>query len=298
MRDYARIAGTFWIGKTGKEIKKHGTEAVVVAMYLMSSPHSNMIGLYYQPMLYIAHETGLGIEGALKGLKGCIEAKFCGFDEASEVVWVYEMASYQIADALAEKDLRCKGIQREYDSQPECPFLPEFFDRYAAAFHMSSRREWKAETQAPLKPLASQEHEQEHEQAQEQEFIVPIGTRQQPAASDRLPACPTLEIIRLYHEALPMLPRAVATGDKRTKTIKTFWRWVLTSKKSDGTARANDADQALTWIGAYFARAASNDFIIGNTGRNGEHSKWQATIDYLCSENGRIQVIERTAVPA
>lgn len=126
----------------------------------------------------------------------------------------------------------------------------------------------------------------------------PDGSVETASPSDRLPACPTQEIIRLYHDALPMLPRAVATGDKRTKTIKTFWRWVLTSKKSDGERRAHGADQALTWIGAYFARAATNSFVTGANGRTGDHAKWQATIDYLCSENGRIQVIERTAVTA
>ena len=69
MRDYGKISPSFWTGKTGKAIKAGGQEAVVVAMYLMSSPHSNMIGLYYLPMMYLAHETGLGFEGASKGLQ-------------------------------------------------------------------------------------------------------------------------------------------------------------------------------------------------------------------------------------
>jgi hypothetical protein len=68
MRDYGKISPQFWVGKTGKAIKAGGPESVVVAMYLMSSPHSNMIGMYYLPMMYQAHETGLGIEGASKGL--------------------------------------------------------------------------------------------------------------------------------------------------------------------------------------------------------------------------------------
>jgi hypothetical protein len=78
MRGYSVVAPQFWIGDTGKALKKAGSEAVIVGLYLMTSPHANMLGLYYLPEVYIAHETGLGIEGTSKGLKGCIEAGFCG----------------------------------------------------------------------------------------------------------------------------------------------------------------------------------------------------------------------------
>lgn len=54
-----------------------------------------MLGLYYLPILYIAHETGLGLEGASKGLKSTIEAGFCSYDEDTEMVWVHEMAAYR-----------------------------------------------------------------------------------------------------------------------------------------------------------------------------------------------------------
>ena len=61
MREYAKLAPTLWTGETGKALRKKGPEALIVAVYLMSSPHSNMLGLYYQPVMYMAHETGLGI---------------------------------------------------------------------------------------------------------------------------------------------------------------------------------------------------------------------------------------------
>ena len=72
MRDYATVAPQFWLGKTGRELRKKGAEAQVVSFYLMTSPHANMLGLYYLPILYIAHETGLGLEGASKGLNSCL----------------------------------------------------------------------------------------------------------------------------------------------------------------------------------------------------------------------------------
>lgn len=163
MREYAKVGPKAWHGSTFKTLRKGGSEGLVVGLYLMTSPSSNMLGLYPQPILYMAHETGLGEQGALKGLQVCSDSGFCGYDRESEVVWVYEMAKYQIASELKEKDLRCKGIQREYDGLPDNPYLGPFFDRYSLAFHLSRRRGDKA----PSKPLASQE--QEHEQEQEQD---------------------------------------------------------------------------------------------------------------------------------
>lgn len=146
-----------------------------MALYLMTSPHSNMLGLFSQPILYAAHETGLGQEGASKGLQRCIEVGFCDYDTESEMVWVYEMASYQIADSLSSGDKRCKGIQKDYNALPNNPFLPAFFDRYASAFHLTDKREYSASEPVdnkplgmPLtKPLRSQEQEQEQEQERE-----------------------------------------------------------------------------------------------------------------------------------
>lgn len=168
MREYAKLAPKFWTGETGKRIKKAGPEGVVVAVYLMSSPHSNMIGIFHQPVMYMAYETGLSIEGASKGLRICMDAGFCRFDEASDMVWLPEMAQYQIAKALSPGDKRCKGIRKDYAALPDCPFLGAFFDRYAQAFHLPTRRNGTGEpvpvSHAPSKPLRSQEQEQEQEQ--------------------------------------------------------------------------------------------------------------------------------------
>ncbi|WDZ50205.1 hypothetical protein LF296_12830 [Acinetobacter vivianii] len=171
MRDYGKVSPHFWTGTTGKKLR-NSPEAVIVAMYLMTSPHANMLGLYYMPILYVAHETGLGFEGASKGLRSACEAGFCSYDEASEMVWVHEMARFQVADSLKPADNRCKSVQKDYDSLPSNPFLAGFYDKYATAFCMTSRRGEIAKTNSPLQdpsnPLASQEQDQEQENSHTQ----------------------------------------------------------------------------------------------------------------------------------
>lgn len=164
MRDYSKVEPKMWHGKTMKALRK-SPEGLVVALYLMTSPSSNMLGLYAQPILYMAYETGLGEEGARKGLQSCIDAGFCSYDEESEFVFVHEMACYQIAPELKAADLRCKGIQKDYEALPDNPFLGAFYERYADVFHLTKARG----IEAPSKPLRSQEQEQEQEQEQDRE---------------------------------------------------------------------------------------------------------------------------------
>jgi len=169
MRDYAKLAPRFWHSAVCKELRRRGSEGVVVALYLISAPTSNMLGVYELPVLYMAHETGLGIEGASKGLRDCIECGFCSYDNDTEIVFVHEMAKWQIADSLSQGDKRCKGIQKDFKALPECPFLDAFYDRYAEPFHLTARHpkskvETQAPYQAPSKPHRSQEQEQEQEQ--------------------------------------------------------------------------------------------------------------------------------------
>jgi hypothetical protein len=200
MRDYSKVSPKFWIGKTGKALRRSGPEALIVGLYIMTAPTANMLGLYYLQISSIANETGLGLEGATKGLQSAIEAGFCAYDHESEMVWVYEMAQYQIAESLTEKDLRVKGVQNEYDGLLENPYLEPFFDKYHDAFLMSKKRIYESPLQAPCKPLASQEQEQEQEQEQKTgaraEQVAPAI-----AAASKKPETETRETWFAYSDA-------------------------------------------------------------------------------------------------
>jgi hypothetical protein len=317
MREYAKVSPKFWTSGTGKAIRQRGSEGVVVALYLMTSPHSNMLGLYFQPTMYMAYETGLGIEGASKGLRVCIEEGFCLYDEPSEMVWVFEMAEYQIAEELKASDLRCKGIQKEYDSLPDCPFLLPFFDRYGQAYHLSKCRGLDHPSQDPSKALRSQEQEQEQEHEQDKSTnpsglvvaslpadtqpdllaAVAEGQTQPEPPEAELPAgivvppCPHQEIIALYAAALPTLPQPRVWEGTRETNLRCRWRWVMTEKRKAGeragTRIAETREQALDWFRKYFAFVAESDFL---TGRNGQWTS--CDLEWLTKANNFAKVLE------
>lgn len=124
--------------------------------------------------------------------------------------------------------------------------------------------------------------------------------RRRRKAADTVPACPYEEIVKAYHELLPELPavRVFKPGSKRSKAILELWKWVLTSTKADGIRRATTVSEGVHWMRDYFGRARDNDFIMGRTKRSEGHEQWEADIDFLCSEKGMKQVIEKTKAPA
>ena len=194
------------------------------------------------------------------------------------------MAAYQVAESLKAGDNRVKGVEREWKNIGPAVLKQAFFAMYSVAFHLPADGKRTSPSQAPSKLLASQEQEQE----QDEEPSGSVGS------ADRLPRCDTQSVVDLYHDTLPELPRVRLMTDGRRKAVSAFWRFVLTSKKSDGSQRATDADEAMKWIGGYFARARDNDFLMGRGHKAPGHEGWQCDFDFLLTEKGKKHVIEKT----
>ncbi|GAB4394066.1 MAG: hypothetical protein Tsb005_15010 [Gammaproteobacteria bacterium] len=170
MRQFAKISPQFWSGQTGRAIRAAGYEAQLVALYVMTSPHATMLGIYYLPLPYLAHDIGLPIEGASKGLRACCELHFCRYDEASEYIWVCNMAYYQVGKQLKAADKRVTAINEAYRALPDLPYLPAFYQQYQAHLHLTAERTAPKKIsatlstfEAPSMPLRSQEKEKEQE---------------------------------------------------------------------------------------------------------------------------------------
>ena len=61
MREYTKVSPTFWIGYTGRQIRHFGGDTQLLALYLLTSPHSNSVGLYYCPLDTIANALNFTI---------------------------------------------------------------------------------------------------------------------------------------------------------------------------------------------------------------------------------------------
>ena len=167
MREYGKVSPQFWVGKTGKALRGN-MQAQILALYLMTSPHANMIGIYYCPIEYMAKETGLTFEGASEALASLIDADFCTYEAEDELIFVHAFASHQIGDSLKATDKRVIGVMNELDKVPKGQCWQGFRARYSVPYNLPilavKPTEVDSPMEAPSEPLVSQKQKQKQKQ--------------------------------------------------------------------------------------------------------------------------------------
>lgn len=272
MREYGKISPLFWTQGTGKALRKH-PEAQIVALYLMTAPLSEMTGVFYCPMFAIAGETGLGDEGASKGLQRLIEVGFCTYDPDSEIVFVHEMAVYQIGEKLSVNDNQVKSVRKAFSAM-KGEIKAKFYERYKDAFHLEEERP----SEPPSKALRSQEQEQE----QEQEQLKPSSAKAEVSGTDvprpSTPDCPHQEIIALYHEMLPMGTQVRGWTATRAKHLQARWR-------------EDQKRQSLDWWRKFFGYVAKSEFLTGRAASR-DRDPFVVSLDWLVTSSKFLAVLE------
>lgn len=95
---------------------------------------------------------------------------------------------------------------------------------------------------------------------------------------DKAAPCPHVEIIELYHECLPQLPRVIVD------------RWKGSKRERDLTARWRESDkhQDLDFWRWYFSNVKSSAFHMGQNDRG-----WTANLEWLVNRTNFDKMIER-----
>ena len=138
---HAVVKPSFWTGKTGKKLRAH-PDAQRLALYLMTSPHRLMTGLYYVPKIIIHHELGLEIpeiDAAFK-LLSSDSYEFAYYDDEADLVLVINLAAHQVGETLkgGEKpDRKIANVIKLISPYRTHPFYARFVDRYNLPFHLN-----------------------------------------------------------------------------------------------------------------------------------------------------------------
>lgn len=280
MRDYGKVSPQFWIGETGKLLRGN-PDAQVLALYLMTNPHATMTGVFHCPIIYMAHETGLSMEGASKGLARLSEVGFCEYDEASESVFVVNMAAYQIDDCLKPDDKRVLGLRKEVAKMLPARFQYRFVEVYGIRFHLAEQGKNTSHLEAPSKPLPSQEQEQE----QEQEKTFMSSGKPEDALS-----CPIEKLVELYHDRLPVNPKCRVLNEQRRGAIRQRWREASRMTIAP-FGYASQADGLTAWA-EFFTVCADSDFLTGRVPPTPGRKLFIADLDFLMSPTGFARTLE------
>jgi hypothetical protein len=135
VRDYSQFKSSFWTGETGKALR-NDPEAQRLAAYLFTSPHHNIIGFYWLPVLYASREIGMPEEVVREALTRLSDMGFAHYDATLELVWVVNMAREQLGlrgERLSDKDNRGKAARRAAETVKRSPMYQRFFAMYGEA---------------------------------------------------------------------------------------------------------------------------------------------------------------------
>ena len=155
MRSYGAVHPTFWTGTTGRQIRRAGRDAQLLALYLLTCPSANMTGLYYLPVPMIAHEMSFSCDEIETAFGELSKAEFAFYDSEFEVVWVPNMARYQVSATLSPGDKRRSRIHTLARQQEKSPYFAEFLTLYQVPYHLnqdSLSKGHRSPTDAPFMP--------------------------------------------------------------------------------------------------------------------------------------------------
>ena len=221
-RDYAKITPSFWTGETGRRLRGD-SEAQLIALYLVTCPHANMIGIFYMPLPLLCHETGSPLEGASKALRRLSEAGFAYYDETTEHVWIPEMATYQVGETVKPGDNRRAAVQKMVKGCKSL-FVNDFIEKYGEVYGL--------ERQAPSKPLGSPLEAPPKPESSEQLAVNSKQVEPKPLSS----------VVPTDGDAIGATSRITSNGTARKAYDQAYLDWYVTFVR-----KTHKADGAKAW---------------------------------------------------
>jgi hypothetical protein len=296
MRDYGKVFTSLWASETFRTMSEDGRSLV---LYLLTCPHGTITGTFRLPDGYACEDLQWTAARVAKAFAETVAKGFANRCETTKWVWVCKYLEWNPPE---NPNQRKSAAKQAAQIPADCCWKRAFMRDCRQPLGIEA-----VDDENPCATLVEGFLNQEQEQEQEEVSVEakastssagPTDTQAKEPKRPTIP-CPYEALVAAYHEALPTLPKVLLRdGSKgwpgRQKAMRELWGFVLSSRKSDGGRRAETAEQALQWIAAYFVRASENDFIMGRTQRGAEHANWRADFDYLLTERGMKQVIEKT----
>lgn len=138
---FTKLSSDFWIDYENADLISLGTDAQIMALYLLGNSHHNMLGIYYLPIPYIASDMKLTHRKVKEIIQKLCSINYCTYDEKTQYVWVRNAIAVQFGESIEAKDNRIKSLQTIWNDLPAyVPFLEEFFQTYQKLLGLEMRR--------------------------------------------------------------------------------------------------------------------------------------------------------------
>ncbi|MFY1884157.1 hypothetical protein ACOTCJ_11695 [Achromobacter xylosoxidans] len=162
MRDYGKVHTSFWSSATVSSMSEDGR---MLALYLLTSPHSNITGVFRLPDGYAMEDLNWTPERVSKGFAELFRKGFANRCETTKWVWISKHLEWN----QPENPNQRKAAKKIAVSIPdECGWKLGFMRVWGESLDIS-QEEWGNPCETVPEPFLNQEQEQEQKQEKEQE---------------------------------------------------------------------------------------------------------------------------------
>lgn len=113
MRDYGKVYTAFW---GDPKIRSLSDDGRMLALYLLTCQHSNMLGLFFIPDVYAAHDMKWTPQRVSKGFAELSRNGFATRDEGSEYLFISNFPKWN----PFENGNVAKGAEKIFEMIPAC----------------------------------------------------------------------------------------------------------------------------------------------------------------------------------
>jgi hypothetical protein len=242
MRTYGTVQASFWAWASERDLSQN---AQMMALYLLTSPHTTGVGCFRLPIGYIAVDLRTVAETVRVTLSELIAIGFLEYDEASHWVW---LTGYLDDNPIANPNV-AKSFMPVIAAVPRK--LP-FYGRFLDSLDPSSNRFPNGFLNRLRNGMPNQEQEQEQQQDQTQEQDIPeadasAGKRFDPAGDDPKPVLfgPDVRAFVCRHTG----KRPAAVGRLIGKWCREFGQDHAALLAALGEAQGDPPGNLIEWIG-------------------------------------------------
>ena len=139
-RSYGTIPSEVWLGIEIPGFLSLTADAKLVVIYLLSSPHANMLGLYWLPLPYMAREMRLSEERIGAAIETLEAAGMVKYDAASEHIFVKHFVKTQVLgqhDGLTANNNQVTAARTIFAGLPNTPLKDDLIAAYGKALHLT-----------------------------------------------------------------------------------------------------------------------------------------------------------------
>lgn len=160
MREYGSVHSCFWISA---DISGLSDQTKLLALYLLTGPHTNMLGCFRLPMGYVAEDLQWSLETVSKRLDELFEKGFMTYDRASSWLLIHRFLKWN----PIENPNQGKGLKKLFEQIPESPPLLPLLINLLKQNNKYLDEEFCNRLETLSKPFRNQNQDQEQNQEQD-----------------------------------------------------------------------------------------------------------------------------------